>query len=590
MRVTHTLGILAVLLLAALASAQSSLRNYNIPYASDFPFAGKFVGGVSIPSISKHGFANLDITRDDKNRVDVILTLAPFGMFRYRCTDPQVAGDILRFKLPPPPGAETAECELRITPDAQRVEGMIRYYPEMREQPPARIVAARRPDVLEMPTLYSWTGVIDQDQAPLDVTLRVGSRPDGLVVGEFDIPEHQLFAATLGDLQYEPDIDLLVASIPEKITGMLDLQISSNGKTLDGTYTRERKVSPASFQQDARIVSYRSFINEGGGTSFGELTMPVGPGPFPCIVILGTFGLNDRDGIGPTTGAHKPYQDLARTLNDRGYAVYRYDDRGTGYTRDSAPPRTLGSVAADAANALSLIAATPRIDPSRVILLGHGEGGQIAPMLLSRNPSPAGLILVNAPVGNGVDFLIEQTQAEMRVKGRDQSRIDVRSNYVGVFLDAVVRGDSDEQLAGIVRSNIVSLRQMISDEKALQSLPSIDDAIKQDMASMANPWIRSVAAWDNGPALAAAKVPVLALFASLDTQVPPGSASARAKQAFATGGVTDASVQILDGLNHFMQRAVSGSTDEYADPNRTPFDKASTDAILAWLDAHFPSK
>ena len=69
-----------------------------------------------------------------------------------------------------------------------------------------------------------------------------------------------------------------------------------------------------------------------------------------------------------------------------------------------------------------------------------------------------------------------------------------------------------------------------------------------------------------------------------------GSASARAKQAFATGGVADASVQVLEGLNHYMQRAVSGSTDEYADPNRTPFDKASTDAILAWLDAHFPSK
>ena len=94
----------------------------------------------------------------------------------------------------------------------------------------------------------------------------------------------------------------------------------------------------------------------------------------------------------------------------------------------------------------------------------------------------------------------------------------------------------------------------------------------------------------DGPALAAAKVPVLALFATLDTQVPSGSASARAKQAFATGGVADASVQVLEGLNHYMQRAVSGSTDEYADPNRTPFDKASTDAILAWLDAHFPSK
>jgi len=140
---------------------------------------------------------------------------------------------------------------------------------------------------------------------------------------------------------------------------------------------------------------------------------------------------------------------LARALNEHGYATYRYDDRGTGYSRDSTPAKTLGSIAADAANALAVVANAPRIDPSRVIILGHGEGGLIAPMLLTQNPGPAGLILVNAPVGTGIDLLTEQAEQQMRAAGNPESKIDAKTSYYRDFLGAVIAGANDDDLANL---------------------------------------------------------------------------------------------------------------------------------------------
>jgi len=106
---------------------------------------------------------------------------------------------------------------------------------------------------------------------------------------------------------------------------------------------------------------------------------------------------------------------------------------------------------------------------------------------------------------------------------------------------------------------------------------------------MANPWIKSVAEWDNAPALASAQVPVLTLFASLDTQMPSAIAVARARQALAVGGTGNRTVQTLEGLNHYMQSAQTGGVEEYADPDRTPFGQESLEAILSWLETNFPS-
>lgn len=582
------LATLAAIAFAPHAPArQASLRTYDIQYAADDPFVGKFLGGGSIPSIGKHGFASVEIARGAKGRLDVVLTLAQFGMFRHRGTNPQIVGDVLRFNVPPPPGCTTAECELRLSEDAQQIQGMVRYYPEAADRPPARIVAVRRPDILSMDTVRSWTGLIDQENAPLELVLRVGTRPDGLVVGEFDIPEHQYYGASLANLQYEPDLGLFLSSIPEKVNGMLELEMSQDQSTLTGQYVRERTVSPAQFHADQIINIPRSFLNDAGGSTFGELSIPTGSGPFPCVLILGTFGPNDRNGVNVNTGEHEPYRRLADALTRRGYAVYRYDDRGNGLSRDSSAATNIGSLAADAAHALAMLASTPRVDPGKIILLGHGEGGTIAPLLLPRSPAPAGLILLNAPVGRGVDHLIEQTRAMMTANGMPESKVDARTRHNAVFLEAVARGATDDELRDIVRAYLVFLRENVSEE-ARASLPTVEKAFQQDKAAMANPMTRSVASWDNATALASAKVPVLAIFGSKDLLVPHDPAAARARQAIATGSVAGELV-VLEGLNHYLQPADSGLPSEFPDPGRVMFDDRALESILDWLERNFPT-
>jgi len=161
--------------------------------------------------------------------------------------------------------------------------------------------------------------------------------------------------------------------------------------------------------EDANFSEREVMVGEGERALPGTLDMPKGDGPFPAVVLVHGSGAHDRD---ETIGPNKPFLDIARGLAAQGVAVLRYEKRSHVRPQDFASGNfgVDDETTNDAVLAVETLRQTAGIDPKRVFVLGHSQGGMMAPRIAAVSGHVAGLVLLAAPSRSLLDIVIEQNR------------------------------------------------------------------------------------------------------------------------------------------------------------------------------------
>ena len=300
-----------------------------------------------------------------------------------------------------------------------------------------------------------------------------------------------------------------------------------------------------------------------GVTLAGTLTRPLGGDRAPAVLLISGSGPQTRDEV---VMGHRIFLLIADRLTRAGFAVLRYDKRGVGASTGAALTATGDDYVADATAALAFLRGRSGVDASRVGLLGHSEGAEVAPEVALRGPAPAFLVLIGAPGVPGVEGLAAQIGAIETAAGLPPARIAADVELERRVLAEAARGGSAEEAAARVRPLLIA---------AGKSEAEAERAAKE----AGSPWLRVFLAHDPAPPLRRLKAPVLAVYGGKDLQVPP-AANAPPLRAALSGDAL-AEVVELPGLNHLLQPATTGLPGEYG-RIATTVDPKALELIVGW--------
>jgi uncharacterized protein len=309
-------------------------------------------------------------------------------------------------------------------------------------------------------------------------------------------------------------------------------------------------------------------------TLAGTLTTPRTAGPFPTIVLLAGSGPHDRD---ETLAGHKPFLVLADALTRSGYAVLRYDKRGIANSTGDYATATTEDFASDAEAAISYLKTRHDLNMKKFGVIGHSEGGIIAPMLAVRNPQQISwLVLLAAPALRGEDTLLLQSKLIAQAGGLSDVQI-ASSLAFDRKAYSLVREEHDP--ADLEKK----LNDLVRVSGLAASLPP--PALKSQIRLIGSPWFRFFLDYDPAATLKKVTCPVLALDGDKDLQVPSAENLPLIQSALEAGDNQSFEVKEMPGLNHLFQRSETGSPSEYGVIQET-FSPEALNKITTWLAAH----
>jgi uncharacterized protein len=423
-----------------------------------------------------------------------------------------------------------------------------------------------------------WDGRLDAGALKVRIVLHVHTQ-GGSTVATLDSPDQNANGLPAKVTLTGDHVSFTAQGAP----GIFEGDLSADGAALGGKWSGAplafaRRAAGAAApvlnrpQTPAKPYPYREDLVTYGNAAThlklaGTLNLPPGRGPFPAAVLIAGSGAHTRD---ETVFGHAIFLVLADHLTRRGIAVLRYDKRGLGGSGGDFTAATSRDFAADAEAGVGYLRTRPEIDPGRIGLIGHSEGGVIAPMVANKDPSVAFLVLMAGSAVPGDQIIMAQSHAIAAAAGARETALAAQAVLERRFLDAVMAA-KDQPAA------------QSAAEAVLKSAGLPDAAIATQAKAASSDWYRFFLAYDPAPALHRLRIPVLALIGSKDLQVPADLNLPVLREALRSD--PGAEVRELPGLNHLFQTARTGAPSEYGEIEET-LAPLALDVITDWILAH----
>lgn len=472
--------------------------------------------------------------------------------------------------------------EGKVSADASKIEGMW----TQRQALPLTFKRAAAPIKTEhKPAKPSdidgdWLGTIDTSMGKLRVVFHITNTEDGLIatLDSLDQGANGIPATSVSRNGSSLKVEV------KSINGSFDGKIGGDLNVIDGTWTQMGNSFPLVLkrvknsgelerrrpQNPAKPYPYKetevSFDNKAAGVTLAAtLTAPPGAGPFPAAVLITGSGPHDRD---ETLMGHEPFLVLADYLTRKGIVVLRADKRGCGKSKGDYAAATTIDFASDADAAVAYLKTRAEVNQHKIGLIGHSEGGIVAPMAAAGNPDVAFVVMMAGPGVRGDEILPAQLIliSEAAGESHDKAEKDAADERTMLALiesekdDAALNKELREKLAGKIPEG------------------QIDAQIK----TITSPWFRQFIAYDPAPTLRKLTCPVLAINGEKDLQVPPDQNLPVIRKALADAGNKNFEVDELPGLNHLFQTAKTGAVSEYGEIEET-MAPVALDKIAIWI-------
>lgn len=288
----------------------------------------------------------------------------------------------------------------------------------------------------------------------------------------------------------------------------------------------------------------------------GTLTYPKSGGPFPAVILLTGSGKQERD---EEAFGHKVFLVLADYLTRQGLAVLRADDRGAGGSTGDFRNSTTGDFADDALAGVAYLKTLKEIDSSRIGLLGHSEGGMMAPIAAAKSPDVAFIVMFAGPGEGFDDIIVFQMEKQLKMTGMSADDLALQRSW-HKSLYAVSKSDLDSTAAA---EKIKSLFAKLTDNEK-KRLGWNEERLEKEIPGLLWPWWRYAMAYDPQATLRNVTCPVLAIIGDKDQQVPSQPNIPLIEKALREGGNKNYTVKEIPDKNHLFQTAKTGDESEYA--------------------------
>jgi len=361
-----------------------------------------------------------------------------------------------------------------------------------------------------------------------------------------------------------------------------DKDTTISGTFVQGNFTSDLDLKPFKqnrLQEPKLPYPYISkdieFPNEKAGIILaGTLTQPATGGPFPVVVLISGSSAQNRN---EEVFGHKPFLVLADYLTRQGIAVLRFDDRGTGKSTGHYAGSTIPDFATDVIAAIDFLKKDPTIDKTKIGLIGHSEGGMIAPLIASQNQDVAFIVMMAGPGIPGDQLMLYQAEQAYKNLKVGPDVIEINKKLREKIFKELKKG----QDSATTIKKIIKLYSKLTEDE-LNKLLISKDKINQIASLFMYPEIISLIKFVPEIYLEKVKCPVLAINGEKDVQVPAKVNLKAIEEALKKGGNKNFTVKELWLMNHLFQIAETGAVTEYEQIEET-ISPIALETIGEWI-------